>query len=103
MRDAIPSCENCGACCMGMGFPPFGVADWDAEDSEYQALQEDLRHELDRIWDDRGIRSFAGSACCWFDPATRRCKHYEHRPAVCRDFEPGNLICLEDRALRGVD
>lgn len=36
--------------------------------------------------------------CLWYDPATRRCRHYEWRPQVCRNYELGGEACL---ALRG--
>ena len=36
-------------------------------------------------------------ACFWFDMQTRQCKHHEHRPKVCRDFETGSKPCLEWR------
>lgn len=38
--------------------------------------------------------------CLWYDEASKRCKHYEHRPDVCRDPEvmsPGNPACLASR------
>ncbi len=35
--------------------------------------------------------------CIWFDLQTRTCKHHEHRPSVCRDFEIGSSQCREWR------
>lgn len=36
--------------------------------------------------------------CLWYDEETRRCKHYEHRPEVCRDsIVPGDPACLATR------
>lgn len=37
--------------------------------------------------------------CLWLDEDTKRCKHYEHRPEVCRDsvMVPGNGPCLSTR------
>ena len=35
--------------------------------------------------------------CFWLDMETRRCKHHEHRPRICRDFETGSPQCLEWR------
>ena len=32
--------------------------------------------------------------CVWFDHDTRQCKHHEHRPRVCRDFQVGSKDCL---------
>lgn len=31
--------------------------------------------------------------CCWLDPITKRCLHYEHRPTICREFEMGGVDC----------
>ena len=42
-----------------------------------------------------------GSPCAWFDPDTRRCRHYEFRPALCRHFAPGSRECQGVR--RGAD
>jgi len=32
--------------------------------------------------------------CLWFDAEMRRCRHYEHRPDICREFEIGSKECL---------
>jgi hypothetical protein len=32
---------------------------------------------------------------------TRRCRHYEHRPPVCREFRVGSAACHRHRAARG--
>lgn len=32
--------------------------------------------------------------CFWYDAAAGRCKNYERRPNVCRNFEPGCLPCF---------
>lgn len=36
--------------------------------------------------------------CFWFDMESRKCKHHEFRPRVCRDFEVGSEPCVEWRA-----
>jgi len=38
-----------------------------------------------------------GSPCIWYDTTTRRCKHYEHRPAICRNYDPGEVSCNRQR------
>ncbi len=44
-----------------------------------------------------------GSPCVWYDAKTRRCRHYEHRPELCRDeVQPGDEACLRWRRLKGV-
>lgn len=39
-----------------------------------------------------------GLPCCWLDPETKRCRWHEHRPQICRDFEPGSQACAGWRA-----
>ena len=95
-----PMCENCGECCTMMGVPPFdeaGCQPTDDTDVEYRDLPAELKAEIDAAWE-KGTEFFAGKPCIWFDPETRLCRHYEYRPVVCADFEPGNPVCLEDRA-----
>lgn len=36
--------------------------------------------------------------CLWLDMATHRCRHHEHRPEACREFEVGGRDCLTTRA-----
>ena len=38
-------------------------------------------------------RALAGLPCLWYDAATRRCRHHEHRPTTCRDFEINSSFC----------
>lgn len=93
-----PTCDGCGACCLGMGVPPFG--EWqgdvgeDSDDPEFDALPEPLKQEIIAAME---VEGWAFKPCLWFDMETRRCKHYELRPVICVVFEPGNPICLADR------
>jgi Fe-S-cluster containining protein len=41
--------------------------------------------------------------CLWFDVPTRRCRHYEDRPPVCREFEVGGEGCLGWREEFGIN
>ncbi len=41
--------------------------------------------------------------CVWYDAETRRCKHHEHRPQVCRDFQIGGNDCRGWRKHFGVE
>jgi len=34
--------------------------------------------------------------CSWLTP-DKKCRHYDHRPEVCRQFEMGEQDCLEIR------
>ena len=33
------------------------------------------------------------SPCVWLDTGTRKCRFYNDRPAICRDFEMGGRWC----------
>lgn len=36
--------------------------------------------------------------CLWLDLETMKCKHYEHRPQICRDVpKTGDEVCLSTR------
>lgn len=57
----------------------------------------ELRRQM-RINDAAGIdRGSRDLPCVWLDPQTMRCKHYEYRPGICRDFEVGTRFCLDWR------
>lgn len=71
--------------------------DENADDEDYQramALPEELKREL-LTYRDRlvaGETHPRGGVCLWLDEATGGCRHYEHRPSICREFE----ICSEE-------
>lgn len=54
--------------------------------------------ELEWDIDEHAFRYDQGLPCLWYDAETRQCKHYEHRPEVCREFEMGGDDCLEMRS-----
>ena len=76
---------------MHLGIPPFG----DCEDPEWEVLSADLQQEIIARMDEP---DWAFRPCIWLGPDSR-CKQYERRPIVCVDFEPGNPVCLDDRAI----
>ena len=83
----VNNCDGCGACCRNQPFPPFMTRDGDT-------LPEVIVNELLAA----GKRE-ASDICLWLDDATGRCKHYEHRPLLCREFELGGDVCLDVRQL----
>lgn len=122
----LQSCTDCGACCLTVHSPPFVVLT-DAEtgelvpfpdrlaQSEYDrdadtAVEEDYRLLAAAPAEARTIR-FAGlfddrphdSPCSWFDPVTRRCRWYEFRPLICREFVVGGASCLRHRRRAGLE
>jgi Fe-S-cluster containining protein len=59
-------------------------------------LPPDLLAELKTIHE--GL--LAGDDCCpcvWLDRVTGKCKHYAHRPPICRELEVGGEACLRLR------
>lgn len=109
-------CESCGGkCCQRIGLPPFEVANpdlgpqpvppgldvWMLLDTElFLDMPAELRAEHAAL-----VRDLAadptGRPCAWLDDAGR-CRHYDWRPAVCRDWAEGAEPCVETRAGRGV-
>lgn len=87
------TCDDCGACCMAQCSPPFVPGD-----GKVESLPADVREDYARGMRARDEAGWpADVPCFWFDPETYRCRHYEHRPAICRDFEPGSEGCLSWR------
>ena len=98
---------GCGAGCRHMRFPPFllnrhfaelsGKSGWEVyppseDDATWEAMPAGLRGELragwERIPDDDEDRP-----CVWLQ-SDGTCRHYEHRPKVCREaIEPGDDGC----------
>ena len=94
----VLSCDNCGACCVAMGHPQFYRT---SDNADWNRLPEDLKREVSEHIDaltDLDI----GSPCIWLDMKTKQCKHYDHRPQMCRDFEIGNPHCLRMRESYGL-
>jgi uncharacterized protein len=96
-RFPLPTtCHGCGACCeqqAGLPITWYRVVEPDAP------LPPELRAEIDetaRRWGGLGVWQGPGEGapCVWYDRASHRCRHYEHRPEVCRDFPVGGEDCL---------
>jgi Fe-S-cluster containining protein len=83
-----------------MGYPAFREPYESSPDARYWlAMPSELRDELRQY-----IAAYQKPAdgeldgpCCWFDMETRRCRHHEYRPAVCRDFRIGSRGCHQWR------
>jgi len=89
-------CDNCGACCMGQNLVPL-----DADREGKYAIPPALLAELLAIAGPEGafgpLSGDDGCPCVWLDRATGKCKHYEYRPRVCRDFKVGCETCIAQR------
>ncbi len=82
------SCTGCGACCAQIGTPPFTYCEGDRPPAE-------LAWDIDA----HALRFDNMLPCLWYDPATRTCRHYEYRPAVCREFVVGSNACRSWRSV----
>lgn len=76
--------DGCGACCLHSGVPPFRDHEWH-------------NVPIELVADIRRFRGDMNGPCLWFDPETRRCRHYEFRPIGCREFEAGKMLCRMTR------
>jgi len=95
------SCDGCCACCMHAHEPPFaGVNGVPAgDDLNWDALPESLRSEIVDFRMNIRPQSSHDQPCIWLNLATKRCRHYEYRPSLCRTFELGGEDCLGFRML----
>ncbi len=93
----VASCEGCGACCQHMGYPSYiRATECHAAEASWLNMPADLKMELLRFmasYDEPTTGALDG-VCFWYDAANECCKHHEHRPNVCRDFEVGGTDCL---------
>ena len=85
----VESCDGCGVCCLQQGHPPY-------TDDELQYVPDDLLGPIQEHLAALEESDF-GQPCIWFDDETKQCRHYEHRPQVCRDFERGCPMCVQLR------
>lgn len=90
----MASCEGCGVCCRTQPLPPF-LDDIDLIPRELQTEVLALQKREPELWD-------AGLPCTWWEESTKGCRHHEHRPNICREFEIGGESCLEFREKFGV-
>lgn len=95
----VVSCNDCGACCRHMVFPPFVPFDEADEWDIPKSLKKELRHFI------RNIRPTLPESypCCWLDLTTMKCRHHEYRPSICRDYELGGEDCLITRQEYGIE
>jgi Fe-S-cluster containining protein len=106
----VSNCQGCGVCCLHIGYPPY-VLPHDGHPGEYwwQVLPAALRTELELVMVNYQLPSYDGTVesldgpCCWYDCQTGRCLNHQHRPNVCREFQPGSRGCLEWRAHYKID
>src|SRR5215469_18970067 len=83
----VIECKGCGACCENMGYPPFLRYKGPRLPAEpaWKSLPRRLKREVlatMKKW------PLAHGPCIWLTHEGE-CRHYQYRPQVCREFEPG--------------
>jgi Fe-S-cluster containining protein len=102
----VTNCNDCGACRREQAALPVSLVGEHVRMKSVTPLPEDLKAELlaavERFQRDGWPAD--GTPCIWYDPETKRCRHYEHRPTLCRDaIQPGDRTCLRWRREYGID
>ena len=88
--DPAIRCSDCKACCCKLEVMLMG-----GDDVPPQFTQQDqwggwVMARLDDGW------------CAALDRNTMRCRIYERRPAICRDFQMGGSDCISERSDQSV-
>lgn len=96
ITEAIESCDNCGVCCMGENLLPNEGAT-----RGLLRVPVHLQAEL-RVILAGPLCGDDGCPCVWLDRATGKCKHYNFRPDICRDYERGGYACVSARRQSGI-
>ena len=66
-------------------------------EAHWHRLPSQLREEWLQFVENYQRDGALDGPCFWLDLETRKCKHHEYRPQVCRDFETGSDACREWR------
>jgi Fe-S-cluster containining protein len=98
-----PNCDTCnGACCRHVVSPPFyGAGDptWERLQTERPDLVAEMFADLQRR-KDAGLATMDYEAPChWLDRDSGKCRHYDLRPEICRDYDVGDEPCIKARKL----
>lgn len=98
-------CLSCGACCRDAG----EVAVVEDVDDVPRYLTRSVRGIIGfASWEAETTRRMARDvdnqcvALCGEIGSAVRCQIYDRRPAVCRNFEPGNYQCIKARIDAGI-
>ncbi len=103
----ISNCDDCGACCTGQSALPIhllggGVFTMPGCSPLTDELRLELQQTIERFEAEGWLAD--DSPCIWYDAEAKRCKHYEHRPTICRDeVKPGDEACRRWRRSLKID
>lgn len=92
--EAELDCRACGACCR----EAYGLVELSRRDP-FVRLHPEL---VERVGDRIVLERKNGRCPALEGEGPYTCKHYEHRPRTCRDFERGSDNCLEARRRVGL-
>lgn len=67
---------------------------------EFAALPKELADGITAYLD--GPSYDDSAPCLWLDPETLACKHYDHRPGICRDYPLAGPECHAERKAVGL-
>ena len=84
------TCANCQACCCRLEVMLFSDTGVPEHLIDIDAWGGEVMARLDDGW------------CAALDRETLMCTIYEHRPAICRDFEMAEHECLTERKEYGL-
>jgi len=102
------NCDGCSACCHSVGHPPF-LLEW--EDGVPHPIEgADSQADYQRLFAAPAeaqaayvaSRGAIDSPCPWLDAIENRCRHYDFRPDICRNFEVGSKWCSQFRELHKI-
>jgi len=96
------SCNDCGACCIGMHVPARATGDY-ASGADGYAVNLALKKKRLPLIDHDGMMPRKNEACVALDVDAARCTIYDNRPWVCQAFTQGSPMCVTSRLLKGVD
>lgn len=99
VRDALPECLDCGACCFST-LPTYLRLSGD----DYERLGH-RAEELSHFIGNRCFMKMVGGRCAALviDPDAKRfiCSVYEARPSTCRELRRGSPECEGERDAKG--
>lgn len=109
MRRPLPvieNCDGCGACCTEQAALPVHLVGTYFRLEPVAPLPPQLAVSLLQTverFENEGWPN-DGTPCIWYDEESRRCKHYDYRPTLCRDeVVPGDESCMNWRRHGGID
>ena len=82
----VITCATCRACCCRLEVMIMGEDEVPAEMTELDHWGGRIMARLDDGW------------CAALDRGTMRCRIYERRPTVCRDYQMGGSECIAERS-----